>query len=468
MKLLSYNGRGLQKATAVTALVNIQKRHEADVIFLMETHLDEWPAECLRRRLYMKYKEVVKSDGRKGGLLLLWKKEVVLSLRHKTQNYIDVFIGVGQENIWRFTGFYGEPRWEDKYMSWIRLRELKEVTSMPWLVMGDLNEVLYSFEKEGGRPRPNQFLIAFQEALADCGLTDLGYSGDKFTWHRGGIRECLDRAIACDAWRSKFADATVENLDYSRSDHRPILLKFGDNPVREDRVPSVLRFEARWLKEKNFHDIVQEAWNSSGQSNQSDLATRLSVVHKSLHRWNRSVLKKPIRKIKSLKKDFEELTRSELTEENIQKEKELAKEIEQLLEQEEIHWAQRSRINWLQFGDKNTNFFHNFATSRRQRNRIKKLKDDHGNLLEGTEQLNPLISDYFAGLFTTEVDEPDPELIEKVTPRVTEEINTELLKPFTAEEVKKALFSIGDMKAPGRTVFMLYSSKNVGIFSVLA
>jgi hypothetical protein len=92
MKLLSYNGRGFLKSTAVTALVNIQKRQGADVIFLMETHLDEWPAECLKKRLNMDHKEVVPSDSRKGGLLLFWKKEVILSLRYKTMNYIDVLL----------------------------------------------------------------------------------------------------------------------------------------------------------------------------------------------------------------------------------------------------------------------------------------------------------------------------------------------------------------------------------------
>jgi hypothetical protein len=36
-----------------------------------------------------------------------------------------------------------------------------------------------------------------------------------------------------------------------------------------------------------------------------------------------------------------------------------------------------------------------------------------------------------------------------VVPRVTDEMNANLQRPYTAEEVKKALFSIGDMKAPG-------------------
>jgi hypothetical protein len=34
-------------------------------------------------------------------------------------------------------------------------------------------------------------------------------------------------------------------------------------------------------------------------------------------------------------------------------------------------------------------------------------------------------------------------------PKFTELMNDQLMKPFSAEQVKKALFSIGDMKAPG-------------------
>jgi hypothetical protein len=300
----------------------------------------------------------------------MWKKEVVMSLRYKNENYIDVYVGEGLANIWRFTGFYGEPSWANKYLSWERLRELKSVTSMPWVVMGDFNEILYSFEKEGGRTRPNNFLLAFQEALIDSGLSDLGYTGDKFTWHRGGIRERLDRAVACDVWRTKFPDATVENLEYGRSDHRPILLQFGEVQEQETQGPSMLRFEARWLKEKNFQEVVKDAWDSSTHLVNNGLAGRLALVHESLHKWDRMILKKPQRKINSIKKEVEDITRSEMTEENIAREKELVAELEKLLEQEEIYWAQRSRVNWLQWGDRNTGFFHKSATSRRVKNRI--------------------------------------------------------------------------------------------------
>jgi hypothetical protein len=290
----------------------------------------------------------------------------------------------------------------------------------------------------------------FRDVLTDCGLSDFGYVGDKFTWHRAGIRERLDRGLINEAWLNKFEGAVLQNLDYSRSDHRPIMISFGENPTEERCGPNFLRFEARWLKEPNFYEVVEGAWDASGNPFQPrDLAGRLAVVHKRLHQWDRSVLKGPKRKLKAARKELEEITRSDLTAENIAKEKDLAMEIEKLLEQEELHWSQRSRINWLQFGDRNTGFFHRFASARRQRNRIKRLKDEQDEWQEEIAYLNPMISGYFAGLFSTEVEEPDPNLLDMVVPRVSENMNEALMQPFSADDVKHALFSIGDMKAPG-------------------
>lgn len=62
-------------------------------MFLTETRLIEYPAECLRRHLKMDHKYIVHSDGRSGALILFWKKDVHVSLRHKAENYIGVFIG---------------------------------------------------------------------------------------------------------------------------------------------------------------------------------------------------------------------------------------------------------------------------------------------------------------------------------------------------------------------------------------
>jgi hypothetical protein len=57
----------------------------------------------------------------------------------------------------------------------------------------------------------------FRNALDECGLTDLGYSDDTFTWcnhshcEGGYIRERLDRAVANLEWHSLFPTFEVLN-----------------------------------------------------------------------------------------------------------------------------------------------------------------------------------------------------------------------------------------------------------------
>lgn len=91
-----------------------------------------------------------------------------VSLRYKTENFIDVSIGNEHEAVWRFTGMYGEPRWQNKHLTWQRLRDLHAIANMPWLVMGHLYGILYPFEKDSGNPRPPDYMQAFRAALEEC------------------------------------------------------------------------------------------------------------------------------------------------------------------------------------------------------------------------------------------------------------------------------------------------------------
>lgn len=202
-------------------------------------------------------------------------------------------------------------------------------------------------------------------------------------------------------------------------------------------------------RKKNFRDIVQAAWGADTQLSAGTLADKLVLLHKRLHMWDSSVLKRKRKKLRSTQRELERVTRDAMTEENLAQQKELSIEIEKFLEQEELYWSQRGHVDWLKFGDRNTEYFHHSASARRQRNKIKGLKDDNGILRENIGEINPMISSYFSGLFSTEVDDVDPLILDKVVPRVTTDMNEALNKPYTADDVRKALFSIGDLKAPG-------------------
>jgi hypothetical protein len=229
-------------------------------------------------------------------LLLLWKKEISIQQIFSAPNYIDVQINEGPNKVWRLTGIYGEPRWEDKYKTWDKIRELKNNSNLPWILLGDFNEILFSHEKEGGNPRPHNFMQAFQDVLSDCGLEDIGYSGDMFTWRRGRIRERLDRAVADGDWTSMHPAAVLQHLDFIRSDYRPILL---DTDYQSDLLQirtGPRRFEARWLRERGFQEVVEKAW-AEAASNTNGVLSKLNQVHAFIHEWDFAVLKQPKRRL---------------------------------------------------------------------------------------------------------------------------------------------------------------------------
>ncbi|KAH1046377.1 hypothetical protein J1N35_037161 [Gossypium stocksii] len=49
-------------------------------------------------------------------------------------------------------------------------------------------------------------------------------------------------------------------------------------------------------------------------------------------------------------------------------------EYKKILNEEELLWKQKSRVDWIQFGDRNTKLFHNKAFFRRSLNKISALK----------------------------------------------------------------------------------------------
>jgi hypothetical protein len=119
---------------------------------------------------------------------------------------------------------YSEPKWEDKYKTWGKIRELNGNSNLPWVLIGDFTEILFSHEKEGGNARPQGYMEAFRNVLSDCGLEDFGFLGDAFTSKRGRIRQLLHRAIASGQWITLHPGAMLQHLSFIRSDHRPILL----------------------------------------------------------------------------------------------------------------------------------------------------------------------------------------------------------------------------------------------------
>lgn len=119
MSCLSWNCRALGNLRAVHVLQRLISNKDPTVVFLRETKSNVAHMERLMRKLNFDRSFTVASRGRSGGLYVLWKDEINLSLRTYSQNHIDMDVGgLGDVDYWCITFFYGFPAVHDRAKSW--------------------------------------------------------------------------------------------------------------------------------------------------------------------------------------------------------------------------------------------------------------------------------------------------------------------------------------------------------------
>ncbi|KAL3722147.1 hypothetical protein ACJRO7_034500 [Eucalyptus globulus] len=179
----------------------------------------------------------------------------------------------------------------------------------PWLCVGDFNEILYQWEKIGGRAAEYYRCKAFQDFTNACALMDLESKGCAYTWanNRGGdelIRKRLDRALCSMDWRVSFPSAEVIALPAIGSDHSPILLNLFPQQVKRKKE---FKFEAFWVAEEDYEQIVLESWNSFGGEN-VNISVRLKKVAEELTIWSKRRFRNVERQILMLKREMQAIS----------------------------------------------------------------------------------------------------------------------------------------------------------------
>ena len=88
-------------------------------------------------------------------MALLWTREVNLDINSYSGSHIDAIVKESEGNFqWRITGFYSHPETHRRYESWRLLAFLHSQLQLPWLCLGDFNEILSVNEKDGGITPP--------------------------------------------------------------------------------------------------------------------------------------------------------------------------------------------------------------------------------------------------------------------------------------------------------------------------
>ncbi|XP_057418992.1 uncharacterized protein LOC130713221 [Lotus japonicus] len=347
----------------------------------------------------------------------------------------------------------GFPEERNKRRTWEMISDMKPPDLVPWCCFGDFNDILSPDDKLGGDP-PDQSILQERSLIrSQCGLQEVNFSGNRFTWSNkrehlaGTIEERLDYVLVNRAWREAWPVSSVAHLPRYRSDHNPILLCCGSRRSRvEKKRERVFRFEELWLqKEEECTEDVAAVWESS----LSNLCEKISGVGTALDGWGRSAFGDIPRKISDARVELQRLQRRIQTAEVVERTRVVERDLDVLLEQEEIMWSQRSRTTWLRHGDRNSRFFHQKASQRRQRNMIECIRDSNGREVVTDEEISIVLSSYFRELFTSSNPSGIDEVVELVANRVTASHTETLVAPFSKDDVEEALFQMHLTKAPG-------------------
>jgi exonuclease III len=409
LKILSWNVRGLNDRDKRHQVRYLIKLWGPDVICLQETKMDIITRGMARSLWGIHHLDWVYlgSEGASGGILLMWDRRVV----EKIDEAIGLFSVsckfkcVEEQNEWAFSGVYGPQTDRERRLMWEELSGLASWWSTSWCLGGDFNVVRFPSERSGA----DQFTSAmndFSEFIFSMGLRDIQLEGGRYTWsnnRENAAMSRIDRFLYSNDWEDRFPTVVQRRLPRLLSDHFPIMLESG----QFHRGNRPFRFENMWLKAEGFGELVQGWWDSYQIEGTPSfiLAKKLKALKSDLKKWNDEVFvnvaykrNQLMTELNKLDVDVEDRPLSE--EEKNQRERIVA-ELERNALMNEISWRQKSRVLWLQEGDKNTRFFHCIANSNRRRNTISTLSIN-GELSSDPQAISECITQFYNHLFMEE------------------------------------------------------------------
>jgi hypothetical protein len=372
------------------------------------------------------------------------------------------------DNEWRFTGFYANAIRSRRRKDWELLQYLRREFDTPWLCAGDFNEVLDASEQIGGNERQDWMMEGFRETVDYCRFSDLGYSGLPYTWNNkqmapNNIKVRLDRGLGDDRFLDVFDSTTVRHIQTTSSDHCGLLIQIKRSEwLQGSGSDRPFRYENMWRQHDSYDQLVVSGWQDGAQSLE-EVTNELGRMQHTLTSWSKSEFGSVKKQLNILRKKLDRVRLDSILSGPTKEECDLMKKISDLLAREETMMKQRSRVQWLAEGDRNTSFFHARARERARSNKITSLKNDDGNFVSSQSELESLASNFYSSLFTAQ-EQTTPEVITQfIQPKVSEVMNERLCAPVTNEEIENALFMMHPNKSPGPTALRQASISAIGV-----
>lgn len=131
----------------ISSLTDLVRKFSPLMLFISETKCSYSDIRRIQCKLCFEHSECVEAEGKAGGLPMFWSDDISVRVGVKNSHVMDAIIrdkyGVG----WRMSGIYGWADGGSKVKTWELINDLGRDNSLPWLIGGDFNEILWANEK---------------------------------------------------------------------------------------------------------------------------------------------------------------------------------------------------------------------------------------------------------------------------------------------------------------------------------
>lgn len=327
----------------------------------------------------------------------------------------------------------------------------------PWVLLGDFNAIMQPDQRAGGSSKWQGHEDDFQNAIHSGQLFSIPYKGMKFTWSNGqmgdrNIQKKLDWAFGNSCTLQQWPAVLATFLPRSTSDHSALVLDF---KLPQKTKPSPFKFLNSWTEREDYMPTISEVWQQPVAGNPMfrllSKMRRIKATLKSFHRKHSSHLSSRVHNAKLMWDQAQyNLDRDSGNDFLKIAEREAGAQFARLSLDEEAFFKQKSRVQWLQLGDKNTSFFHKSVMHRQARNRIHSITDDDGNTFLDQSIIGSKAAAFFEDLLNSPSSTNQMPNLSHLYPTLISDISFSMAgRSITREDIKDAMFSIPDGKAPG-------------------
>ncbi|GJU01457.1 RNA-directed DNA polymerase, eukaryota, reverse transcriptase zinc-binding domain protein [Tanacetum coccineum] len=322
----------------------------------------------------------------------------------------------------------------------------------PWILLGDFNVTLHSYEHSAGSSNISQDMQDFKESVLKNELNDICSSGFQFTWSKSpsnpaqSILKKLDRVMSNEEFINVFDQAHAVFLPYLISDHCPALVIM---PGGVERKRKAFRFANYIVDKPDFLSTVAQEWKLSMEGFQIfKVVKTLKGLKRHMNslNWRNGNLFEKVVLLRDKVKEWQSKLDNDPFNTKIKEEESKALiEYREALNDELKLLKQKARIDWLRDGDKNTAFFHKMVKRRKHMNRIESICNEEGVRFYGNDFV-----DHFQRFLGVESNTKSMDgMSDMFTIKLSrEEANAMICHVFDME-IKQAMFDIDDDKAPG-------------------